>query len=134
MSFLKAGCLGYGSEMEASLPLLEILVLDLGLLFLVNKIVTCNVANLLLNHNGGMQNKKGRTVTFRVDESVAEKLEKYARMRNTSMSSVLRNWCESSDLRVELPKKARRKLELIARGRKRHTVGKLIEDAVKRVL
>ena len=72
---MMVGCLGYGSEMEASLPLLEILVLDLGLLFLVNKIVTCNVANLLLNHNGGMQNKKGRTVTFRVDESVAEKLE-----------------------------------------------------------
>ena len=77
--------------------------------------------------------KKGRTITFRVDDEVAEKLE-YARMRNTTMSRVLRNWCESSDLRVELPKKARRKLELIARGRKRHTVGKLIEDAVKRVL
>ena len=27
---------------------------------------------LLLNHNGGMQNKKGRTITFCVDESVAE--------------------------------------------------------------
>ena len=49
------------------------------------------------------------------------------------MSRVLRNWCASSDLRGELPKKARRKLESIARGRKRFTVGKLIEDAVKRV-
>ena len=44
--------------------------------------------------------KKGRTITFRVDESVAEKLGKYARMRNTTMSRVLRNWCETSDLRV----------------------------------
>ena len=91
------------------------------------------VRSLLLDHNGGMQNKKGRTITFRVDDEVAEKLEKYAKRRNTSMSRVLRNWCEASDLRVELPKKARRKLESIARGRKRNTVGKLIEDAVKRV-
>ena len=80
-----------------------------------------------------MQNKKGRTITFRVDDEVAEKLEKYARMRNTSMSRVLRNWCESSDLRVELPARVRKKLESIARGRKRNTVGRLIEDAVKRV-
>ena len=41
------------------------------------------------NHNDGMQNKKGRTITFRVDDEVAEKLEKYAKMRNTSMSRVL---------------------------------------------
>ena len=80
-----------------------------------------------------MQNKKGRTITFRVDESVAEKLEKYARVRNTSLSRVLRNWIEASDLRVELPTRVRKKLELIARGRKRNTVGKLIEDAVKHV-
>ena len=32
----------------------------------------CNVANLLLNHNGGMQNKKGRTITVRVGDEVAE--------------------------------------------------------------
>ena len=38
-----------------------------------------------------MQNKKGRTITFRVDDEVAEKLEKYAKMRNTSMSRVVRN-------------------------------------------
>ncbi len=81
----------------------------------------------------GDPQKKGRTITFRVDDEVAEKLEKYARKRNTTMSRVLRNWCASSDLRVEFPKKARRKLESIARGRKRNTVGKLIEDAVKRV-
>ena len=49
-----------------------------------------------------MQNEKGRTITFRVDDEVVEKLEKYAKMRNTSMSRVLRNWCASSDLRVEL--------------------------------
>ena len=90
------------------------------------------MSNGLVKTSAGPQ-KKGRTITFRVDESVAEKLEKYARMRNTSMSRVLRNWCASSDLRVELPKKAKRKLESIARGRKRNTVGKLIEDAVKRV-
>ena len=42
------------------------------------------------NHNDGMQNKKGRTITFSVDDEVAEKLEKYAKMRNTSMSRVLR--------------------------------------------
>ena len=89
--------------------------------------------NELAKTSAGPQNKKGRTITFRVDESVAEKLEKYAKRRNTTMSRVLRNWCASSDLRVELPKKARRKLESIARGRKRNTVGKLIEDAVKRV-
>ena len=41
-------------------------------------------------------NKKGRTITFRVDDEVAEKLEKYAKMRNTSMSRVLRNWCQAS--------------------------------------
>ena len=91
-----------------------------------------NMDNELVKTPAGPQ-KKGRTITFRVDDEVAEKLEKYARMRNTTMSRVLRSWCESSDLRVELPKKARRKLELIARGRKRNTVGKLIEDAVKRV-
>ena len=50
-----------------------------------------------------MQNKKGRIITFGVDDEVAEKLEKYAKMRNTSMSRVLRNWCASGDLRVELP-------------------------------
>ena len=55
------------------------------------------------NHNDGMQNQKGRTITFRVDDEVAEKREKYAKMRNTSMSRVLRNWCASGDLRVELP-------------------------------
>ena len=49
-----------------------------------------------------MQNKKGRTITFGVDDEVAEKLEKHAKMRNTSMSRVLRNWCTSGDLRVEL--------------------------------
>ena len=90
------------------------------------------MSNGLVKTSSGPQ-KKGRTITFRVDDEVAEKLEKYAKMRNTSLSRVLRNWCESSDLRVELPKKARRKLESIARGRKRNTVGKLIEDAVKRV-
>ena len=92
-----------------------------------------NMDNELAKISSGPQ-KKGRTITFRVDDEVAEKLEKYARKRNTSMSRVLRNWCASSDLRVELPKKARRKLESIARGRKRNTVGKLIEDAVKHVL
>ena len=91
-----------------------------------------NMGNGLIEASSEPQ-KKGRTITFRVDDEVAEKLEKYARKRNTSMSKVLRNWCASSDLRVELPKKARRKLESIARGRKRNTVGKLIEDAVKRV-
>jgi len=49
-----------------------------------------------------MQNKKGRTITFGVDDEAAEKLEKHAKMRNTSMSRVLRNWCTSGDLRVEL--------------------------------
>ena len=56
----------------------------------------------MLNHSDGVQNKKGRTITFRVDDEVAEKLEKYAKRRNTSTSRVLRNWCEASDLRVEL--------------------------------
>ena len=37
--------------------------------------------------------KKGRTITFRVDDEVAEKFEKYAKIRNTSISRVLRNWC-----------------------------------------
>ena len=49
-----------------------------------------------------MQIKKGRIITFGVDDEVAEKLEKYAKMRNTSMSRVLRNWCASGGLRVEL--------------------------------
>ena len=55
-----------------------------------------------------MQNKKGRTVTFRVDDEVAEKFEKYAKMRNTSISRVLRNWCQANDLRVEFPTRVRR--------------------------
>ena len=56
--------------------------------------------NEMVKTSAGPQ-KKDRTITFHVDESVAEKLEKYARMRDTSMSRVLRNWCETSDLRVE---------------------------------
>ncbi len=39
------------------------------------------MSNGLVKTSAGPQ-KKGRTITFRVDESVAEKLEKYARMRN----------------------------------------------------
>ena len=58
--------------------------------------------NGLIKASAVPQNKKGRTITFRVDDEVAEKLEKYAKMRNTSMSRVLRNWCASGDLRVEL--------------------------------
>ena len=29
----------------------------------------------MLNYNDGMQNKKGRTITFRVDDEVAEKFK-----------------------------------------------------------
>jgi hypothetical protein len=70
------------------------------------------MSNGLVKTSSGPQ-KKGRTITFRVDDEVAEKLEKYAKMRNTSLSRVLRNWCESSDLRVELPTRVRKKLELM---------------------
>ena len=82
-----------------------------------------NMDNELAKASAGPQ-KKGRTITFRVDDEATEKLEKYARMHNTTMSRVLRNWCETSGLRVEFPKKARRKLESIARSRKRNAVRK----------
>ena len=55
-----------------------------------------------------MQNEKGRTITFRVDDEVAEKLEKYAKMRNTSMPRVRRNQCQANDLRVEFSTRVRR--------------------------
>ena len=52
-----------------------------------------NIGSELVKASAAPQNKKGRTITFRVDDEVAEKFEKYAKIRNTSISRVLRNWC-----------------------------------------
>ncbi len=50
-----------------------------------------NIGSELVKASAAPQNKKGRTITFRVDDEITEKFEKYAKMRNTSMPRVRRN-------------------------------------------
>ena len=79
-----------------------------------------------------MQKKRIRSVTFRIDEDKFDKLEAYAKSRKTCVSEVL--WeCADCDTKFDLPQYIREKLTKIAASRKRYTVGKLIENAVKQV-
>ena len=80
-----------------------------------------------------MESHKNRTITFRLDDDVARKLAVHAKTRHTSVSAILRGWCENCDHKIQLPRQVRKKLELIARGRRSLTVGKLIENAVRLV-
>ena len=69
-------------------------------------------------------------LSFRVDNDTAERLKKYARIRHTTVSDLLRNWSENCDVRIFLPARARDKLSVIAKGRRSLTPGRLIELAV----
>jgi len=57
-------------------------------------------------------------LSFRVDHATAEHLRKYARIRHTTVSEVLRNWSENCDMKIFLPPRAKDKLAIIARGKK----------------
>ena len=69
-------------------------------------------------------------LSFRVDHDTAEYLKEYARIRHTTVSEVLRNWSKNCDLKIFLPARAQDKLEIIAKGRKNMTPGRLIESAI----
>ena len=79
-----------------------------------------------------MQKKRSRPVTFRIDEDKFDKLEAYAKSRKTSISEVLRE-CADCDTKFDLSQDMKERLTKIAASRKRYTVGKLIENAVKQV-
>jgi len=79
---------------------------------------------------GDVQKIRTTMLSFRVDNATAERLKKYARIRHTTVSEVLRNWSENCDVRVFLPARARDKLSVIAKGRRSLTPGRLIELAV----
>ena len=68
-----------------------------------------------------MQKKRIRSVTFRIDKDKLDKLEAYAKSRKTC------------DTKFDLSQDIREGLTKIAASRKRYTVGKLIENAVKKV-
>ena len=69
-------------------------------------------------------------LSFRVDNATAEHLRKYARIRHTTVSEVLRNWSENCEMKIFLPPRAKNKLAIIARGKRTLTPGRLIESAV----
>ena len=69
-------------------------------------------------------------LSFRVDHATAEHLRKYARIRHTTVSKVLRNWSENCDMKIFLPPRAKDKLAIIARGKRTLPPGRLIESAV----
>ena len=79
-----------------------------------------------------MQKKRSRPVTFRIDEDKFDKLEAYAKSRKTSISEVLRE-CADCDAKFDLSQDMKERLTKIAASRKRYTVRKLIENAVKQV-
>jgi len=81
---------------------------------------------------GGDVQKSSTTtmLSFRVDNDTAEHLKKYARIRHTTVSEVLRNWSENCDMRIFLPIRVRDKLSVIAKGKRSLTPGRLIELAV----
>ena len=79
-----------------------------------------------------MQKKRIRSVTFRIDEDKFDKLEAYAKSRKTCVSEVL--WeCADCDTKFDLSQDMKERLTKIAASRKRYTVGKLMENAVKQV-
>ena len=77
-----------------------------------------------------MQKNRSRSVTFRIDKDKFDKLEAYAKNRKTSVSEVLRE-CADCDTKFDLSQDIKERLTKIAASRKRYTVGKLIENAVK---
>ena len=79
-----------------------------------------------------MQKKRSRSVTFRIDKDKFDKLEAYAKSRKTSVSEVLRE-CADCDTKFDLSQDIKERLTKIAASRKRYTVGRLIENAVKKV-
>ena len=79
-----------------------------------------------------MQKNRSRSVTFRIDKDKFDKLEAYAKSRKTSVSEVLRE-CADCDTKFDLSQDIKERLTKIAASRKRYTVGKLIENAVKKV-
>ena len=81
---------------------------------------------------GGEVQKSSTTtmLSFRVDNDTAERLKKYARIRHTTVSDLLRNWSENCDVRIFLPTRVRDKLSVIAKGKRSLTPGRLIELAV----
>ena len=79
-----------------------------------------------------MQKKRSRSVTFRIDKDKYDKLEAYAKSRKTCVSAVLRE-CADCDTKFDLSQDIKERLTKIAASRKRYTVGKLIENAVKQV-
>ena len=79
-----------------------------------------------------MQKKRSRSVTFRIDKDKFDKLEAYAKNRKTCVSQVLRE-CADCDTKFDLSQDIKERLTKIAASRKRYTVGKLIENAVKQV-
>ena len=79
-----------------------------------------------------MQKKRSRPVTFRIDEDKFDKLEAYAKIRKTCVSQILRE-CADCDTKFDLSQDIKERLTKIAASRKRYTVGKLIENAVKQV-
>ena len=79
-----------------------------------------------------MQKNRSRSVTFRIDKDKFDKLEAYAKSRKTCVSEVFRE-CADCDTKFDLPQDISEKLTKIAASRKRYTVGKLIENAVKQV-
>ena len=79
-----------------------------------------------------MQKKRSRSVTFRIDKDKFDKLEAYAKNRKTSVSEVLRE-CADCDTKFDLSQDIKERLTKIAASRKQYTVGKLIENAVKKV-
>ena len=87
---------------------------------------------LIFGFEGGSVSKDHTTtmLSFRVDNATAEHLKKYARIRHTTVSEVLRNWSENCEMKIFLPARAKDKLAIIARGKRTLTPGRLIESAV----
>ena len=79
-----------------------------------------------------MGRSKDRTLSFRISEEAASKLELQAQKRNTSISSHLRELIESYDYMPQLSNSARHKLKQISRGGypRKLSLRELIEVAV----
>ena len=110
-------------------------MLGRSVIFRFNSPVQAGITNwdfLNTDFIGGEVQKNSTTtmLSFRVDTDTAEYLKEYARIRHTTVSEVLRNWSKNCDLKIFLPVRARDKLEIIAKGRKNMTPGRLIESAI----
>ena len=79
-----------------------------------------------------MGRSRDRTLSFRISEEAASKLELHAQKRNTSMSFLLRELIENYDDMPQLSESARHKLEQISRGGypRKLSLRELIEAAV----